>query len=72
MEKDNKKSNSTNPKHTSEELKEMQSWELDKKIQVTKARIIEWYEKNDINFVPNTVVVKADTAAKTVALRFLL
>lgn len=47
MGKDNKKSNSTNPKHTSEELKEMQSWELDKKIQVTKARIIEWYEKND-------------------------
>lgn len=47
MEKDNKKSNSTNAKHTSEELKEMQSWELDKKIQVTKARIIEWYEKND-------------------------
>ena len=30
----------------------------------------EWYEKNDINFVPNTVVVKADTEAKTVALRF--
>ena len=30
----------------------------------------EWYEKNDINFVPNTVVVKADTASKTVALRF--
>ena len=30
----------------------------------------EWYEKNDINFVPNTVVVKADTAAKAVALRF--
>lgn len=25
----------------------MQSWELDKKIQVTKARIIEWYEKNN-------------------------
>ena len=30
----------------------------------------EWYEKNDINFVPDTVVLKADTAAKTVSLRF--
>jgi 3'-phosphoadenosine 5'-phosphosulfate sulfotransferase (PAPS reductase)/FAD synthetase len=25
----------------------MQGWDLEKKIQVTKARIIEWYEKND-------------------------
>lgn len=46
MEKVNKKSNSNAAKHTAEELKEMQSWELDKKIQVTKARIIEWYERN--------------------------
>ena len=30
----------------------------------------EWYEKNDINFVPETVVLKVDTAAKEVCLRF--
>ena len=47
MENLNKKSNSTGTKHTSDELKEMQSWGLEKKIQVTKARIIEWYENND-------------------------
>ena len=30
----------------------------------------EWYEENDISFVPDTVAVKADTAAKTVSLRY--
>jgi NAD(P)H-nitrite reductase large subunit/RNA polymerase subunit RPABC4/transcription elongation factor Spt4 len=29
----------------------------------------EWYEKNNINFVPDTVVLKADTVAKTVSIR---
>lgn len=29
---------------TKDDLKEMQSWDLDKKIQVTQTRIIEWYE----------------------------
>lgn len=47
MENYDKKSNSTGAKHTSDELKEMQSWGLEKKIQVTQARIIEWYETND-------------------------
>ena len=31
------------PKHTSEDLKAMQAWSLQKKIQVTQARIMEWY-----------------------------
>ncbi len=30
-------------KHTNEDLKEMQSWSLERKIQVTQTRIIEWY-----------------------------
>lgn len=47
MENYDKKSNSTAPKHTPEELKEMQSLELGQKIQITQARLIEWYEKND-------------------------
>ena len=34
-------------KYTSEDLKIMQSWPLDRKIQVTQTRIIEWYQKND-------------------------
>lgn len=34
-------------KYTAEDLKTMQSWSLQRKIQVTQARIIEWYEKND-------------------------
>lgn len=29
----------------------------------------EWYENNNINFVPDTVVLKADTVAKTVSIR---
>lgn len=29
----------------------------------------EWYEDNNINFVPDTVVLKADTVAKTVSIR---
>lgn len=34
-------------KYTNEDLKTMQSWDLQKKIQVTQTRIIEWYQKND-------------------------
>lgn len=30
-------------KHTVEELKEMQSWDLDHKIMVSQTRIVEWY-----------------------------
>lgn len=30
----------------------------------------EWYEENNINFVPDTVVLKANTDAKTVSLRY--
>lgn len=44
---DNKRSNSTPAKHTSEELKKMQALELAQKIQITQARLIEWYERND-------------------------
>lgn len=31
--------------YTSEDLKEMKSWSLDRKIQLAQTRIIEWYEK---------------------------
>ena len=31
--------------YTSEDLKEMKSWGLDRKIQLAQTRIIEWYEK---------------------------
>lgn len=31
-------------KHTKEDLKTMQAWSLERKIQVTQTRIIEWYE----------------------------
>ena len=34
-------------KYTPEDLKMMQSWSLERKIQVTQTRIIEWYQKND-------------------------
>lgn len=34
-------------KYTSEDLKIMQSWPLERKIQVTQTRIIEWYQRND-------------------------
>ena len=37
-------SESSTVQYTKEELKEMQSWPLDKKVQASKARIIEWYE----------------------------
>lgn len=40
----NKKSDSLTNKYTSEDLKIMQSWSLDRKIQVTQLRIAEWYE----------------------------
>lgn len=33
-------------KYTSEYLKIMQSWPIERKIQVTQTRIIEWYQKN--------------------------
>lgn len=33
-------------KHTNEDLKEMQSWSLDRKIMVTQAKIMEWYIRN--------------------------
>lgn len=34
-------------KYTSEDLKEMQAWSLERKIQVTQTRIIEWYQHYD-------------------------
>ena len=34
-------------KYTPEDLKMMQSWPLERKIQVTQTRIIEWYQRND-------------------------
>ena len=37
----------TENKYTSEDLKVMQSWSLDRKIQVTQTRIMEWYIKNN-------------------------
>lgn len=36
-------------KYTVADLKTMQSWSLQRKIQVTQTRIIEWYQKNDGN-----------------------
>lgn len=36
-------------KHTTEELRELQSKSLEEKIQISTARIIEWYEKWDGN-----------------------
>ena len=34
-------------KYTSEDLKEMQAWPLERKIQVTQTRLIEWYQYYD-------------------------
>lgn len=34
-------------KYTSEDLKEMQTWPVERKIQVTQTRIIEWYQHYD-------------------------
>ena len=34
-------------KHTKQDLKEMQSWSLERKIQVTQTKIIEWYLHHD-------------------------
>lgn len=34
-------------KYTSEDLKEMQAWPLERKIQVTQTRLIEWYQHYD-------------------------
>ena len=36
-------------KYTNEDLKIMQGWSLERKIQVTQTRIIEWYQKWDGN-----------------------
>lgn len=33
--------------YTSEDLKQMQSWSLERKIQVTQTRLLEWYQKWD-------------------------
>ena len=33
-------------KYTNEDLRIMQSWSLERKIQVTQTRIMEWYIKN--------------------------
>lgn len=43
----NKKSTSFDNKYTVEDLKIMQSWSLSRKIQVSQAKILEWYHKND-------------------------
>ena len=37
----------TGKKYTSEDLKEMQTWPVERKIQVTQTRIIEWYQHYD-------------------------
>lgn len=34
-----------NNKYTKDDLKQMQSWSLERKTQVTQTRIIEWYER---------------------------
>lgn len=34
-------------KHTAEDLKEMQNWDLSRKIATTQTRLIEWYQKHD-------------------------
>lgn len=36
-------------KYTTEDLREMQGWSLERKIQVTQTRIVEWYIKNNGN-----------------------
>ena len=36
-----------NNKYTNEDLKIMQGWNLERKIQVTQTRLLEWYQKND-------------------------
>lgn len=44
QENNNESSGNGKTKFTSEQLKEMQAWDLDKKIAVSKTRIIEFYE----------------------------
>lgn len=44
-----KYSSSCQYKYTMNDLKTMQAWSLQRKIQVTQTRIIEWYEKNHGN-----------------------
>lgn len=44
--KSNALNNPTN-KHTAEDLKEMQSWDLSRKITTTQTRLLEWYQKHD-------------------------
>lgn len=43
----NDKNSTSFNKHTIEDLKKLQSYDLEQKIQITKARIIEWYSKNN-------------------------
>ena len=47
MQGENKNSNLSENKHTVEDLKIMQGWSLERKIQVTQTRLLEWYQKND-------------------------
>ena len=44
--------------YTSEDLIEMKSWSLDRKIQLAQTRIIEWYEKWNGNGYPEGLVGK--------------
>ena len=45
IENDSISENKIEHKYTNEDLKIMQAWDLQKKIQVTQTRLIEWYEK---------------------------
>ena len=47
MQGKDKNSNLSERKHTNEDLKIMQGWSLERKIQVTQTRLLEWYQKND-------------------------
>ena len=47
MQGKDKNSNSSENKYTNEDLKIMQGWSLERKIQVTQTRLLEWYQKND-------------------------
>ena len=38
-----------NLKYTNKDLKDMQAWDLNRKIQVTQTRIAEWYFRNEGN-----------------------
>lgn len=47
MQGKDKNSNLSERKYTNEDLKIMQGWSLERKIQVTQTRLLEWYQKND-------------------------